>query len=218
MTCEERQQKTYHDIAHRLGLEGDLPYTENWSAAADFLAVISDYCLKEKPLTIVECSSGLTTLVLSRCCQLNRQGHVFSLENAQQYAAKTLSELENYLLLPYASVPHSPLRKIQIEQEDYQWYSLDKLNNEVEQIDMLVIDGPPGFIQRQSRYPALPLLMTKLADNASVFMDDAARDDERAIVDRWLNEFPSLGHRYYDTERGCSIISSRCVIPGIPDF
>ncbi|MES9855801.1 MAG: hypothetical protein ABW166_04240 [Sedimenticola sp.] len=40
---------------------------------------------------------------------------------------------------------------------------------------MLVIDGPSGFIQKHSRYPALPLLFDKLSNNGMVFLDDAAR-------------------------------------------
>jgi hypothetical protein len=71
---------------------------------------------------------------------------------------------------------------------------------------MLVIDGPPGFIQRHSRYPALPLLRERLADNCTVFMDDAARPDERELVEMWLAQYPTYSHEYLANERGCSVL------------
>ncbi|MDH5711928.1 MAG: class I SAM-dependent methyltransferase, partial [Gammaproteobacteria bacterium] len=73
-------------------------------------------------------------------------------------------------------------------------------------IDILVIDGPPGFLQKNSRYPSLPLLFDRLSESCSVFLDDAARDDERELVAQWLIEYPGLQHAYHDFERGCSVL------------
>ena len=71
---------------------------------------------------------------------------------------------------------------------------------------MLVIDGPPGFIQRHSRYPALPVLIEKMATNSTVFLDDAARLQERELVAFWLEKYALFKHRFVETERGCSIL------------
>jgi hypothetical protein len=79
---------------------------------------------------------------------------------------------------------------------------------------MLVIDGPPGFIQHHSRYPALPLLSERLADGCVIFLDDAARADEQAIVRRWLARFPQLEHHYVASERGCSVLRFRRALQG----
>ena len=71
---------------------------------------------------------------------------------------------------------------------------------------MLVIDGPSGFRQKNSRYPALPLLFDQLAPNCVVFLDDAARHDEREIVKLWQAAYPNVKHDYADTEPGCSVL------------
>ena len=55
---------------------------------------------------------------------------------------------------------------------------------------MLVIDGPPQAAGTQARYPAGPLLFPRLAPGAAVYLDDAARSDEQAILRRWRSEFP----------------------------
>lgn len=57
---------------------------------------------------------------------------------------------------------------------------------------MLIVDGPPGRVNKDARYPALPLLHERLNPGAHVFLDDATRPDERRILTQWLAEFPDL--------------------------
>jgi hypothetical protein len=72
---------------------------------------------------------------------------------------------------------------------------------------MLVIDGPSGFIQKYSRYSALPVCMPRLASGCSVYPDDSARSDERTRVGAWQVLYPGLKHAYRDTSRGCSVLT-----------
>jgi len=195
---------SYQTLEKSLGLEKALPVTENWSAAADFLLLLSDYCLTFKPETIVECSSGTSSLVLARCCQLNQTGHVYSLENGDEFAAQTRQQLDDFSLSSYCDVLHAPLQDYAIDDEVFQWYTLDNLS--LADIDLLVIDGPPGFIQKHSRYPALPLLAPLLAEHCAVYLDDAARDDEQEIVKRWSVMMPEFQLDYVANQRGCSIL------------
>ncbi len=197
--------ESYRHLQNQLNLNKGIPYTKDWSAAADFLQLIANYCLNTKPTTVMECSSGLTTLILARCCQINKHGHVYSLENGEEYAAKTRDNLKQYHLQEYATVIHAPLVNTTVNSKDFMWYSIEGIPDTT--IDMLVIDGPPGFIQQHSRYAAIPMFYDKLANQSKVFLDDAGRDDEKEIVKLWLSEYPSSEHEYIDTERGCSILS-----------
>lgn len=201
---ENKIPESYHFLQNKLGLNKNFPYTKDWSAAADFLQIIADHCLNSKPTTILECSSGLTTLILARCCQMNHHGHVYSLENGEEYVTKTRDSLNQYHLDDYASVIHAPLVNTNINDKQFLWYEIESVPDKT--IDMLVIDGPPGFIQQHSRYPAIPMLYKKLASQCKIFMDDADRDDEKEIVKLWLSEYPSIKHEYIDTERGCSVL------------
>lgn len=196
---------SYKNVEDLLGLSEPLPITEDWSAAADFLKLISEYCLEQKPEIIIECSSGATSLVLARCCEINGEGKVYSLENGKSYAENTRQKLNEFSLSRYCEVIYSPLETIMVNGESYQWYGIDKLKNTA--IDLLVIDGPPGFIQKNSRYPALPLLGSNLSNKCSVFLDDAARDDEKEIIQQWLKLFPDFDYKYLDNERGCAVLS-----------
>ncbi len=195
----------YQPLCERLGLDsGDLPYTPDWSAAPDFLQLIVDHALTHKPAVIVECGSGMTTLMLARCCALNGGGHLYSLENGADYAANTRAAVARHGLAQHSSIIHAPLRPYTLDGRDYQWYDVEQLTTGA--IDLLIIDGPPGFIQKHSRYPALPLLRERLADDCTVFMDDAARPDERELVGMWLEEVPAARHEYIANERGCAIL------------
>lgn len=197
--------EAYQPLCDRLGLDvGIIPYTPKWSAAPDFLELIVDHALTHKPATIVECGSGLTTVMLARCCAMNGGGHLFSLENGAEFAAQTRAAVSGYRLGEFSTVIDAPLVPHTINGRDYRWYALDDMT--MIDIDMLVIDGPPGFIQQHSRYPALPLLFDRLAEGCTVFMDDAARPDERELVEMWLAEFPVNDKSYVANERGCSVL------------
>lgn len=196
---------SYQALEKSLGFKKTLPVTENWSAAADFLKIISDHCLNRKPEIIVECSSGTSSLILAKCCQLNNHGHVYSLENGEEFALQTQAYLTDHSLSNYSDVIFSPLKEYSINGEIYNWYDFEKLP-ELE-INMLVVDGPPGFIQKKSRYPAAPLLSNMMAKDCIIFLDDAAREDEKGIVELWLRDAPDFQLEYIDNQRGCAILT-----------
>lgn len=190
------------DLCARLQLNAGIPYSEHWSAAADFLELIVDEVINLKPATILECGSGVSTLMLAAACRESGQGRVLSLEHQQEYASDLRDIVASYALQEFVTIIDAPLVHTPVNGLDYQWYSLDNL---VEcDIDMMVIDGPPGRLQKNSRYPALPLLAGRMAPACSIFLDDAAREDEREIVRLWVQELPGLNSSYIDNERGCS--------------
>lgn len=193
----------YTPLIDRLHLDQGYPFTEHWTAATDFLEYLVNQTLESVPGLILECGSGLSTLMLARCCEINRKGEVLSLENGAEFARATRQYLETYGLDTVARIIDAPLNTLNINENDYQWYQLPDLENQ--SIEMLVVDGPPGFIQPLSRYPALPLLYDKLADGCLVLMDDAARSDEQEIAAMWRETYPSLDYEYLDFERGCSV-------------
>lgn len=193
---------SYVPLCRRLGLDCGIPYTPKWSAEADFLELAVDVLNKEAPEVVIECSSGLSTLVLARACRLAGCGHVYSLENEVEFARATREALAAYDLLDVADVLHAHLRETRIGEESWQWYDLSHLPRVVAQ--MLVINGPPGFLQPLSRCPALPMLAERLAPGCRILLDDADRPDERASVARWQRECPGMSVAWLETSRGCA--------------
>ncbi|MCG7877257.1 MAG: class I SAM-dependent methyltransferase [Candidatus Thiodiazotropha taylori] len=198
------QMLKYHSLQTQLDLHQGVPYSPNWSAEADFIQLIVDACLKLRPRQILECGSGLTTLMLARCCQINGEGRVISLEDGLQYVDNTRAYIDRYGLGSHATVVHAPLQDRVVDGALYSWYATDAIPETG--IDMLVIDGPSGFIQKHSRYPVLPVCYPRLADHCAIYLDDAAREDEQAIVAMWQSRFPDLKHEFHATSRGCSVL------------
>lgn len=195
-----RQLESLISLRDVLSLSVGLPATRGWAASPDMLYEIASNALQRKPICIIECSSGVSTIVLARCAQLNSRGRVYSLEHDKKYAAQTREMLNRSGLSDWAMVIDAPLCTHRIADKNWWWYSLNDLPSGG--IDMLVIDGPPGTIQRQARYPAGPLLFPKLNPGAQVFLDDADREDERALAKRWRDEFPLFTQISLQAEKG----------------
>lgn len=186
-----------------LGLPQGLPPTRGWAGSPDFLLMVARQTLKQHPERVVECSSGVSTLVLARCMQMNGRGHVFSLEHEAVYAEKTRALLKEFGLEAFATVVYAPLVRVQ----DRQWYDLAMLPDAAKPIELLVIDGPPAALGPLARYPALPELEAALAEHCVVMLDDAGRPDEKEIVARWLQEFPGFRSEYLPFEKGLAILT-----------
>ncbi|WP_343731638.1 class I SAM-dependent methyltransferase [Duganella sp.] len=200
-----RQLEALQGLYTELDLRTSLPPTRGWAASPDFLLELARHARSAKPQTVLECSSGTSTLVLARCMQLNGAGKVFSLEHDHYYAEQTRQQLQRHGLQDWAQVLDAPLQSQALAGESWSWYELGALPSGLA-IDLLVIDGPPQTTRALARYPAGPLLFPQLTAGAHVFMDDAGRSDEQAIVARWRQEFPMLTHATRVCEKGCAVL------------
>jgi hypothetical protein len=204
LTTLFNQLEALHGLYLELKFPVSLPPTRAWAASPDFLLLIAQHALDSKPEVIVECGSGVSTLVLARCMQLKGSGHVYSLEHDSEFTQKTRQHLERHELSKWATVFHAPLYGHHLHGEQWPWYSEEVLPKLP--IDMLVIDGPPYTVRSLARYPAGPILFNRLNDFAVVFVDDTNREDERKILGMWASEFPELDQQLAECEKGCTII------------
>ena len=201
-----RQLEALQGLYVDLHLQRSLPVTRGWAASPDFLRELARHALQEKPRNVVECSSGTSTLVLARCMQLNGYGKVYSLEHDPHFARQTRRQLAYHGLSAWAEVLDAPLRPHQFHGESWPWYSEEVLPDDLE-IAMLVIDGPPHATRPLARYPAGPALFHRLLPGASVYLDDADRADELAMLRRWRQEFPAMLESQRECEKGCIVLA-----------
>ena len=192
-------------LEKKLGLAEALPPMRGWAGSPDFLLAVADEVLARKPGTVMECSSGVSTLVVARCLQLNGAGHVYSLEHDLKFASKTRKLMDQYGLSNWGTVLDAPL---QTEHTETPWYNEEVIPQELARIDMLIVDGPPTSTAALARFPALPRLMSRMADRFIVLVDDADRDDEAEMLKRWRDLFPHLEQRDAYCEKGLIILES----------
>ena len=193
-----------------LGLAQPLPPLRGWAGSPDFLLVLAEHVLSAQPKCVLECSSGASTLVIARCLQKIGSGHVYSLEHSPEYAEKTRANLKRHGLDGWATILDAPLEP-QPDFNGARWYSLKNLATVAGQVDMLVIDGPPQDTAPLARLPAVPALAHVMAPTCVTFLDDSDREDETAIVARWLAQFPHLQAEQMWCEKGCVKLSSKPV-------
>lgn len=185
-----------------LALPEPLPPTRGWAGSPDFLLALAEDVRARRPRTVVECSSGVSTLVIARMLQRVGQGHVYSLEHDPEYAARTRALVERHGLSAWSTVVDAPLSGAGAPTP---WYSLDRLPD-AGPIDLLVVDGPPEAVGPLARAPALDRLGPRLAARCAIVVDDADRPDETEMLRRWTLADPTLRVRRVPAEKGLAIL------------
>jgi predicted O-methyltransferase YrrM len=197
-------------LYHDLDLGAGLPATRGWASSPDFLRHMARVAAASRPATVVECSSGTSTIVLARVMQLNGAGHVYSLEHDPKYAAKTRTEIARQGLNAFATIIDAPLRTHRLEAGDWLWYETRELPPS---IDILVVDGPPMSTQALARYPAVPLLNERISRDGRILLDDADRADEVQTLARWESDYGWIPEDALAAEKGAALLKRRATSP-----
>jgi predicted O-methyltransferase YrrM len=168
-----------------------MPPAGNW--ALNPTGVLNLYAIVERecPGLVVELGSGTSTVWLGYAVTRQGRGRVVSVDHLVSYAEQTRSAIDLHELGAVSEVRVAHLVETAVDGEIYQWYESEVLAD-LQQIDLLFVDGPPGDTGHDARYPAVPQLLDRLADGALVVLDDVDRDDEQEIVERWLKYAPAL--------------------------
>ncbi|MBV6652815.1 MAG: class I SAM-dependent methyltransferase [Mameliella sp.] len=171
------------------------------AGSPDFFKVIVEHCIRIQPKVIVEGGSGVSSIVISEWLRSqNSNASHYALDHLEKYAKETASKVEN----PGSKVLFAPFKNYTLEGKSWKWYDIDTLSD-VNEIDLLIIDGPPEDIQKEARFPALPLLFERLSDKAVIILDDTNRPDEQAIIKKWKATY-NLKEKYLYTEKGTTIL------------
>ncbi len=188
-----------------------LPPMAGVTCTPDFANILVSLILKNRPQTVVELGSGTSTVIVGYALEQNGEGRVYSLDHLPQYAEKSRQMIADHDLEAFAEVRHTPIQTYGIQGQNWSWYDTEALRD-LNAIDLLIVDGPPDRLQKEARFPALPLLASKLAANAVICLDDADRPDERNIVDRWLALFPEFERAHLPTEKGTVLLTRRAIL------
>jgi hypothetical protein len=157
---------------------------ETFSALPEYLVA----CLQaasESNGSILECGSGLSTLLIGAVAQ--RRGRtLWTLEHHEGWGRRVRNALEHHGI-DAVELCIAPLR----DHGDFTWYDPPR-ERMPDDIDLVICDGPPGDTPG-GRYGLVPVMRSHLAQPCTILLDDAWRDEERAIAARWADE---LGGRH----------------------
>jgi predicted O-methyltransferase YrrM len=196
-----QQLEAVVDLRALIRPRAPMPPLRGWALSPDALRLLVQEIYARHPQLIVECGSGSSTIWLGYTVQQLGTGHVVALEHDERFAQLSQDLLKAHGLEDVVEVRYAPLKPW----ETQPWYDLRAIDD-LEKIGLLLVDGPPGTVGEGARYPAVPLLLSKCADNALIVLDDVIREQESAVSDRWLAEFPELHRTIHDTfEKGLHV-------------
>jgi hypothetical protein len=189
-----RSMRTIHDVLAlvqlRPLLKHYIPFSSMAMSPAEIAKICNDISINSRK-RIVEFGSGASTVFIAKI--MPHDSMLFSVDHDEHWLGIVSAWLDNEGLKDRVVMIHAPLEKIQIGNHQGPWYkrSVLEANLPPDSIDCLIVDGPPagasGY-EAMARYPAVPVLNSRLAPNCSIYLDDAVREGERRIAKKWGRE------------------------------
>jgi predicted O-methyltransferase YrrM len=190
---------------------GRIPAMRGWAASPDVLVLVLDELLSRRPRLVVECGSGVSTLWMALAIRQHAiPCRIVSLDHDEPFLEATRETLRRHGVADVVDLRLAPLVASGIPGHETPWYDMTALDD-LADVDLAFVDGPPGVTGAAARYPALPALHGRMSRDAVLILDDAARDDEIDTVARWVSEFPDVRAQAVPLEKGAAII--RRVLP-----
>jgi len=186
-----RQSESLAALYGTLDIQQPLPGTRHRAASPDFLCLMAREIFRLQPELIVEAGSGTSTLVAAYCLKKLGRGKIVSLDHIDKYVGISRQTIKSHGLDDFAEVLYAPIKDYEIDGKKYPWYDDARLQA-IDQIDLMIVDGPPRNVAADARYPAVPLLLNKLHENSVVLVDDGARPGEKEIVSQWKQKYGLL--------------------------
>jgi hypothetical protein len=180
------QSRSIQEIRDLWGLQGLMqsgtawPAPEGWALGAGALSFLIKEVKHNDHRTLVELGPGVSSVVLGSA---NPDLDMFGLEHDERFFDLVSDQLADHGIDDYELI-HAPLET----DRDEQWYSRRALDQLPDQIDVLVVDGPPNWRGQGRRRPAWGNLASRLNPGGLVLVDDTHRHDERRMATDWLRE------------------------------
>ena len=164
------------ELLRRLRLGWD---NQGWDAKLDYLeTILQSASATEGP--ILECGSGLTTLLLGQLA--GRRGvQTWSLEHNREWYLRVSSALRKHRV-DGVNLCYAPLRNY----EGFNWYN-PPLEEMPGKFSLVICDGPPD-LANGGRYGLVPILRSRLANKAVILFDDAKEPGQPEVLRRWTKE------------------------------
>lgn len=192
-------------IHHMLKFRQPLPIMRSWTITADYGHALMKQILSKNSGDVLDVGSGISTLIAGYAVEKRGSGKVIAIEHDEPYYRHTAELVKQHGLDHVVEVHYCPIVKYEIKGESWQWYDISKIKNKLSNVQVVSVDGPPGVLQKLSRYPVLPLLNASMPKDKTILLDDGARDDEQKVAERWKKEF-GLTVEYTKTIKGLFIL------------
>jgi hypothetical protein len=199
--------EAYVQLQRIIDLPRPMPRAGTWAASEDLLLWLVDEVLHNQPRLIVDLGSGQSSVWMAAALRHARiPGRVVAIDHDESYAEATRQLGRAQGVTQWLEVRHAPLVPVTVDGRIGQWYD-PVVFDDLDDIALLSVDGPPGAGSEQARWPALPVLRDRLAPGARVILDDLIRRDEQEIVTDWQQRFDGVSVVELDFEKGAAVFT-----------
>jgi len=203
---DEKALETQHALAlQQLGFRVPVFYGD-WSIDPFLGKFILQHLIENQTRSILELGSGSSTVLIARCLRaLGRSDclHI-AVDHDSRFLELTRRNLRLNDLAEGVELWYCPLAPV--AGSDKVWYGGLKEKLRDKSIDLLIVDGPPGALQPESRFPALPTLLPFLSEVCVVILDDASRADERSVARKWAAAYPRFSLEFLLEGHGLAVL------------
>lgn len=196
-----------------------------WPISPDIALFIVDVINEKNYDAIIEFGSGTSTELFAKIALMRKKKNqkvpkILTFDHLSEYYEKTQAILSRESLGDFVQLECAPLIPMRLQDDDYQYYDCEQILKEfladlpIDAKILVLVDGPPGATCKHARYPALPMIYKVLTQNNQLdfVMDDAARLEEKEVVDKWKvyldqNEYSYLESIPRVCEKGLVLLS-----------
>jgi predicted O-methyltransferase YrrM len=167
----------------------------------EYIRLIKEIRLK----LILELGGGSSSLIAGYQLKLNGEGRLIAIDHEKKWGEITEGNLLRHGLADVAEVRIAPLKAIELNGREYNWYDLKEFEDIVS-IDILLIDGPPDTSDGGLRYPGLELLYRRLSHGGVILIDDCVMPRWNKQVLDWAKERGFEVESFYLNEKNTLLL------------
>jgi predicted O-methyltransferase YrrM len=182
------------DAAQSLAMLG-LPFPvffRDWSIDSLLGRELVELIESRRPRTILELGSGVSSVLVAATIErlgMKETRHIV-VDHLQEYLDETRRRVDNQGLGRQTEYWLCPL--VLGEAEGPAWYSGIPERLREAQVDLVLVDGPPGKLHPESRRPAFAVLRPFLSADAVLLLDDTNRSSDRNTAKAWARDNPDF--------------------------
>jgi methyltransferase family protein len=173
-----------------------------WALSPDaLLTVLRDVVIRREP-RVIEFGSGESTIAIAATLRRHGNGTLMTIEHDATFANQTLLRLKQSGLDSRVEMKIVPLREYEPRFAFGPFISYDLTGLEAD-FDIAVVDGPvTPVLGAATRSVPLEWCLTRLAEQRTLYLDDAMRSEERAIVDALRIQWQKIDVESVAAEKG----------------
>lgn len=161
---------------------------------------VANDIVANRPKTILEIGSGLSTLILDNLIsELGYNPEFISIDQDSLWQGELRKKTES---VDFYMFDICIKNEFSLDGKE-SWFDIpldSPLRNKI--FDLIIIDGPKGFESKNARYGILNFLKGKINESTILFLDDTNRDDEKFLKKGLINEFSfKVCDSYYNYSR-----------------